>query len=62
MSVALTARDGQGFWQAASSDAGPPGVNSRQWAIRDGLRGGRLLLQLLQQGRTELERGQLPLW
>lgn len=42
--------------------ADPRGTRARAWAIRDGLREGRPLAALLEESKSELERGQLALW
>ena len=42
--------------------ADPRGSRLRALAIRDGLRAGRHLADLLEEGRTELDRRQLSLW
>lgn len=54
-------------WSQRRSDWSGPladrrGTRGRAWAIRDGLRAGRPLADLLDEGKTELERGQLALW
>lgn len=50
----------QGLWRGPLSDA--RGSRRRARAIRDGLREGRPLAELLDEGRTVLERDQLTLW
>ncbi|MDO5498641.1 MAG: HNH endonuclease [Propionibacteriaceae bacterium] len=49
-----------GLWSGPLSDA--RGSRRRARAIRDGLRAGRPLGELLDEGRTVLERDQLALW
>lgn len=48
------------LWNGPLADA--RGSRQRAYAIRNGLRSGRALGELLEEGRTQLDRGQLPLW
>lgn len=48
------------LWSGPLAD--PRGSRRRTRAIRDGLRAGRPLAELLEEGRTALERDQLTLW